>query len=210
MKKKAIILIDDESIVLQGLRNQLENSFGQEYIIEVSESGHEAIEVFTDLLSNDYEIPLVICDFMMPGMKGDELLGIIHTISDRTVNVMLTGQADVEGIKNAINNANLFKYIEKPWNYDELLHIVSSAIELYYKPQIVMEENKKLNDIKNSLELNINLLNELSDSRTEDKTNTVHSYMENVKTFYETSNDELERLIMTLRTANEPKKYKDD
>ena len=54
-------------------------------------------------------------------MKGDEVLKEIHKLSPGSLKILLTGHADVEGISNAINNAQLYRYIAKPWDKDDLV-----------------------------------------------------------------------------------------
>ena len=155
LQKKAIICIDDEIIVLQSLRNQLEDAFGLEYLIEVAESGQEALEVFNDLRLRNYEIPVVICDYIIPGMNGDEILMRIHKLSPNTMKILLTGQAGVQGVINTINCANLFEYIEKPWTKSELNSAVKRAIESYENFTFSEEENRKLTEINNLIEKEI-------------------------------------------------------
>ncbi len=159
LQRKAIICIDDEIIVLQSLRNQLEDTFGVEYLIEVAESGQEALEVFNDLQLRNYEIPVVICDYIIPGMNGDEILMKIHNLSPNTMKILLTGQAGVQGVINTINSANLFEYIEKPWTKSELNNAVKRAIESYEDLGFSEKEIRKLTDINNLIEKEIHQKN---------------------------------------------------
>jgi response regulator RpfG family c-di-GMP phosphodiesterase len=80
-------------------------------------------------------VVLVIADYIMPGMKGDELLTRIHQLSPKTIKIMLTGQADVLGIGKAINKANLYRYLTKPWQADDLSLTVTEAIYRYQREQ---------------------------------------------------------------------------
>ncbi len=114
MQKQVILCIDDEEIILQALEEQLKNFFGDEYDIEISDSGPDAIEFFKELKAEGIKIPVVISDYIMPGMKGDEVLKQIHEMAPKSLKILLTGHADVEGISNAINNAKLYRYIAKP------------------------------------------------------------------------------------------------
>ena len=74
MKKPTILCVDDEQIVLTSLIDQLIHYVGNNYSIEVAESGEEALEVLEELSKEGIEVPLIISDQIMPGMKGDELL----------------------------------------------------------------------------------------------------------------------------------------
>jgi CheY-like chemotaxis protein len=74
MKKKAIICVDDEIIILESLREQLEKHFGDQYIYETAESGEDALEIIDELEDEDIEIAIIVSDWLMPGMKGDKFL----------------------------------------------------------------------------------------------------------------------------------------
>ena len=156
MKRQVILCIDDEVIVLDALKEQLQQSFGKEIIIEIAEDAEEAIEIFEELLSEDMEFPIIIADFIMPGMKGDELLTMFHQKSPLTKKIMLTGQASLEGVSNAVNRANLYRYISKPWDKDDLLLTIKEAIISFNQESIIKKQNEEL------LELNLNLEKNLS------------------------------------------------
>lgn len=152
MAKKVILCVDDESIILRSLKSELVDLFGYEYIIETAESGDEALEVFLELLSEECEIPVVIIDYIMPGMKGDELAKRIHDMSSVTQKIILSGQATIEGVANAINNANLFKYMEKPWGREELRSAIVDAVRIHDENRTMMLQNIELSKIKYVLE----------------------------------------------------------
>ena len=89
MKKEIIFCVDDEKIVLNSLKSELKNAFGDKYIIETAESGIEALEEIENLLNLDYQVPIVIVDYAMPIMKGDELLEKIHKLSPDILKILL-------------------------------------------------------------------------------------------------------------------------
>ena len=75
MQETGIILcVDDDSTVLNALRSMFATHFGSELEVEFAESGDEALEIEADMRSQGREIGLVLSDFIMPGMRGDELL----------------------------------------------------------------------------------------------------------------------------------------
>jgi class 3 adenylate cyclase/FixJ family two-component response regulator len=147
-----IICVDDDITVLNSLKIELENSFGGQYVIELAQDGEEALELFAELMDNGYEIPVVISDYIMPGMKGDELLRCIHAISPKTLKVMLTGQADIEAMGNAINYANLYRYISKPWHEKDLVLTLKEAINSYFQDKALTEKTTKLLKMNRDLE----------------------------------------------------------
>ena len=133
MTQPVIICVDDERTILDSLKIELKQAFSDQYLIETAEDGEEALELVEELLDEQYEIPLVISDYIMPNMKGDVLLKRIHALSFGTRKVMLTGQANIEAVANAIKYAKLYRYIAKPWNIDDLILTVSEAIKSYFK-----------------------------------------------------------------------------
>ncbi|MCA1994490.1 MAG: PAS domain S-box protein, partial [Coleofasciculus sp. S288] len=144
MGKPTIICVDDERVVLLSLRDQLKHYLGSNYSIELAESGEEALEIFAELRDEGIDIPVVISDQIMPGMKGDELLIKIHAHYPKTLKILLTGQASVEAVGNAVNAANLYRYIAKPWDETDLCLTVSEAIRSYLQDKELADKNKEL------------------------------------------------------------------
>ncbi len=128
MAKPAILCVDDEKIVLDNLREQLQSTFGDRFEYEVSESVEEAWEVIEWLQEDGCEFVLVISDWLMPMTKGDKFLVDVHERFPGTVKIMLTGQADPEAVENARENANLFAYLRKPWTEETLVARVNEAL----------------------------------------------------------------------------------
>jgi len=144
MKKPVILCVDDEYIILDALKIELERAFSNQYLIETAESSEEALELVEELLEENYELPVVISDYIMPNMKGDELLKSIHHISPATLKVMLTGQASMSAVINVINSAKLYRYIAKPWNKADLILTIKEAIKSYFQDKQLAEKNKEL------------------------------------------------------------------
>lgn len=146
MNKKIILCVDDEKIVLESLRGELEGKFPEPYALEFAESGDEALEVIEDLLADDDELVLVVTDYIMPGLKGDEVLAKVYEKSPDTRQIMLTGQANLEGITNAINNAKLYRYISKPWEKSDLLLTIREALKSHEQEMRIREHQATLED----------------------------------------------------------------
>lgn len=152
MRESVIVCVDDEEIVLRSLKRELNETFGDEYAIETAEGGEDALELFEELLEEGYEVPLIIADHIMPGIKGDELLKHIHARSPKTLKIMLTGQANMEAVTNAINYANLYRYIAKPWEKADLVITVKEALRSYFQDKMLAEQNKVLQNMNTILE----------------------------------------------------------
>jgi class 3 adenylate cyclase/CheY-like chemotaxis protein len=152
MSKPAIVCVDDERIVLVSLRDQLQRHFGRDYYIEIAQSGDEAIEIFQELTEEENEVPLIISDHIMPGMKGDQLLRELHQQHPKTLSILLTGQADAKAVGNAVNYANLYRYIAKPWNEIDLSMSVTEALRRYFRDKKLAEQNDILRQMNDELE----------------------------------------------------------
>ena len=152
MKTPAIICVDDEKIVLSSLKAELKKYFGDKFIIEVAESGADALLIINELLANNHEVPLVISDYVMPEMKGDELLKLLHERSPKTRKILLTGQATLEGVVNSINWAHLYRYMSKPWDPKDLLMTVTEAIRSYEQSEQLEIKNHELEEFTQVLE----------------------------------------------------------
>lgn len=126
--KKAIVCVDDESIILDSLGEQIKNMFGDEYMYEAAENAEEGLEVIEELMEESVEVLVIVSDWLMPGLKGDEFLIKVHEKFPNIVKVMLTGQADEKAVQNAVDNAELHAYISKPWQADELEKVIKTGL----------------------------------------------------------------------------------
>ncbi|MGB3262723.1 MAG: adenylate/guanylate cyclase domain-containing protein [Microcoleus sp.] len=151
MKQQVIICVDDDNTVLKSLKAELQEAVGNAYLIEIAEGGEEALELLEELLLDGYEVPLIISDHIMPEMKGDELLKQVHLLSPQTIKIMLTGQADIEAVGNAIKNANLYRYMAKPWQQEDLNLTVKEAVNSYRQNQLLAAKNAQLQQMNQEL-----------------------------------------------------------
>jgi len=154
MKTPVIICVDDERTLLNSLQTELKSALWGEYLIETAESGEDALELVEELLEEGADLPLVISDQLMPGMKGDELLRKIHLIAPKTMKILLTGQANLDAVGNIINHANLYRYITKPWE-PTVKFYADLEIKVAERTQQLQDKNEFLSmavhDLKNPL-----------------------------------------------------------
>ncbi len=158
MSKLVILCVDDEKTILESLEIELHKALGNDYRIELAESGEDALALIKELQEDRYEIAVVVADYLMPNMRGSELLERIHIRSPRTLSIMLTGQAGIDAIGYAVNYANLYRYITKPWQAEELRLAVKEAVYTYKQEKMLAEENAKLqrlDELKNEFLSNI-------------------------------------------------------
>ncbi|NJK40011.1 MAG: diguanylate cyclase [Oscillatoriales cyanobacterium RM2_1_1] len=152
MGKPIILCVDDERTILDSLKVELRSAVGSRCILETAEGGQEALELIDELQENQIDIAVVVSDYIMPGMRGDELLRQIHQRSPKTLKVLLTGQADLPAIGNAIRYAKLYRYIPKPWESEDLKLTVVEALNSYYQDQELQEKNLRLQQVNQELQ----------------------------------------------------------
>jgi two-component system sensor histidine kinase/response regulator len=160
MNELAIICVDDEPSILSSLEMEIKEIVDNAYLIELAENGEDALEIYEELSKEGHEVALVISDYIMPKMKGDELLKRIHLRFPKTIKIMLTGQADIGAVSHAIQHANLYRYISKPWQQADLRLTVKEALHTYL-------QNQKIVEYTNELEKNNQALIKLNQDKNE-------------------------------------------
>lgn len=155
MNELAILVVDDEPMLLEGLTEELQRNFGQYYQIEAAQSGEEALEIIEELEAEGIETAAVISDYLMPGMKGDELLCQIHAQYPNTLKIMLTGHAGADAVGNAVNSANLYRYIAKPWDVTDLHLTVKEALSKYWQIKKLGENERRLSQILEAMPIGV-------------------------------------------------------
>jgi DNA-binding NtrC family response regulator len=128
MEKPTIICVDDETVILKSLQIEMETAFTDQCIYEFAESGKEALEILDELADDHLPIIVIVSDWLMPDMKGDDFLIKVHDKYPNVIKIMLTGQADQSAIENAQRNANLYCCLSKPWKPEELINILKRAM----------------------------------------------------------------------------------
>lgn len=126
--KKAILCVDDEKIIILSLLEQLKERFGNKYIYESAMSEEEALLVIDELVCEQINVILVISDWLMEGVKGDEFLIKVKEMYPGTLNIILTGQASSDAIENVEKEGVLSAFMAKPWNEEGLMNKISSLL----------------------------------------------------------------------------------
>jgi signal transduction histidine kinase/response regulator RpfG family c-di-GMP phosphodiesterase len=121
--KLKILIVDDEPDNL----DLLYRTFHREYKVLRAESGPAALEI----LAKQGEVAVIISDQRMPKMSGTEFLSLTAAKYPDVIRIILTGYTDVEDLVEAINAGQVFKYVTKPWDAQELMNLVSQAVETH-------------------------------------------------------------------------------
>jgi len=116
--KPTLLFVDDEERILRSLRML----FAANYRVLVTTDGREALEIL-----KREKVHALISDQRMPVMAGVDLLRQAREIAPNTMRLLLTGYSDIEAIIGSINDGEVFRYISKPWNADEIRSIVGEA-----------------------------------------------------------------------------------
>lgn len=151
-----IMIVDDEPNVLKVLKELL----SKDYTIITAPDGQKALEQLKGK-SNPEEISLIICDQRMPGMTGVGLLTELayNQIMPDTLRIILTAYDDKEVIISAINDANIYKFILKPYDPDALRIAVQRAVESFFHQKelkkfrdALIDKIKEIDELKKRIE----------------------------------------------------------
>jgi two-component system cell cycle sensor histidine kinase/response regulator CckA len=136
--KERVLLVDDEPQILLALEDLLSD----EYTVLKSTTPQHALEI----VKQDAEIAVVITDQRMPHMTGDEFLSRIDEQS-HAERIMVSGFADLPAVLRAFNDGKVFAYVTKPWDGEDLLHKVQSAVDHFRLTGALEHERRLLRDL---------------------------------------------------------------
>lgn len=131
-----ILLVDDDAMLLAGLKRQLRNKFR----VETAISGEEAVK----MVEKNGPYAVVVSDYMMPGMNGIEFLSQVKQINQNTIRMMLTGSADMSTAIKAVNEGSIYKFHPKPCPTETLGTAIQSGIDAYQKVTTDQSQLKKV------------------------------------------------------------------
>jgi response regulator RpfG family c-di-GMP phosphodiesterase len=140
---RSVLFVDDEPEILNSLKRQFRKSG---ITLLTATSGEEGLKIMTEK-----EIPLVISDARMPGMGGIDFLQKVKESYPDTIRIILSGYADSSAIIDAINKGEVFRFLAKPWQTEELLEAIDQSLKIFeirwenklYMDRII-EENRRL------------------------------------------------------------------
>ncbi|QNP48454.1 response regulator [Diaphorobacter aerolatus] len=115
----SVLFVDDEERIV----NQLRLIFRNGYTVHTATSGEEALKIL-----HSTRIDVLVSDQRMPGMLGVELLEKARKLSPDTMRLLLTGYSDLAAIVGSVNEGEVFRFINKPWDHDEIQRIVADAV----------------------------------------------------------------------------------
>jgi len=167
-----VLCVDDEPNILSALRRMLSL---EGFEVFTAESGAQALE----LLARE-SVNVIISDMQMPNMNGSELLEKVRQQWPQTMRLMLTGASDVSGAVDAINQGAIYRYTAKPWNDEELLGTIKSAIAF----GTLANEHDRLEALTGAQKESLNEMVDTLESRVQERTKDLRAaYMASIKAF---------------------------
>ncbi|MDP3847156.1 MAG: response regulator [Pseudomonas sp.] len=152
--QQKILLVDDEEAILNSLRRVLRN---QPYELFFAHGGEDAL-----VLLEQHAIDVVVSDARMPGMDGATLLSEVNKRKPDCMTILLTGYAEINTIVKAINEGQIYRYISKPWNDEELLMTLRQALAMQHAERerrrlvvLTRRQNEALRELNENLEMRV-------------------------------------------------------
>ncbi|WP_352337804.1 response regulator [Psychrobacter sp. 16-MNA-CIBAN-0192] len=141
MQKPKIAFIDDEQRILRSLKMH----FRQTHDVFTTTDPNELLHYVT---AN--EVQVVISDQRMPDKQGTEVLREVKEVSPNTIRILLTGYADLNAVIDSVNEGEIYRYITKPWQNDELKKIVNKATEIAQQTQNIDQQTDMLSHVNSA------------------------------------------------------------
>ncbi|MCA9039697.1 MAG: response regulator [Planctomycetaceae bacterium] len=176
MNKPRILVIDDEPNVIQACKRALKR--GGFDVIGTTDPEEALRTVESD------DISVIISDQRMPEIQGSALMEKVKRIAPDTVRVILTGYADINAAIDSINSGNVFRYISKPWDDDELRTVISEAAEKYRltrEVQQLQEQVRLQNEQLQEQNLQLQNWNDALEAKVSERTQEVTDLNQQLK-----------------------------
>jgi DNA-binding NtrC family response regulator len=122
MRNPVVLIVDDEPLIFDSLRRELKR---EPYRLVYAHNGADALRVL-----ETEPVDIMVCDHMMPGMTGVELLKSVSTRYPDVVRVLLTGHASMRLAREAINQGSIYKFLTKPCEPEEMRLVLREAVRL--------------------------------------------------------------------------------
>ena len=139
-EKPPLLVVDDEINILHSLYDL----FRLDYKVYTARSGAEGLRIL-----DENEVHVVMADQRMPEMTGVEFLAKVKEQYSDIIRLVFTGYADVRAVVDAINQGNVFRYISKPWEPEELKSIVAQSMEQH---RLLVDRTRLMHELKDANE----------------------------------------------------------
>jgi DNA-binding NtrC family response regulator len=154
MDKPKILIVDDEAEILRVLEKTLED----DYEIVTCLRAKEAIGLIDD------SFYVILSDQRMPEMSGSEFFRIVREKHPQIVRIIMSGYSDMNALISSVNQGEIFRYINKPWEFQELLDTLKLAVEKHME---TVAHRKLVDENKHLIERNREVANRLTQTMEE-------------------------------------------
>ena len=127
-ERPVILCVDDEAVILLAMRQELRRGFGDRFSIETALGSTEAENAIAGLEAKGVGIALVICDWFMPGVRGDRFLIELREKRPWIKSILITGQTDGDLLARAKEEAGIFACFQKPWRPEALAAAIEDCL----------------------------------------------------------------------------------
>ncbi|RAI86030.1 hybrid sensor histidine kinase/response regulator [Algoriphagus yeomjeoni] len=137
-----VLYIDDEDNNLKSFRATLRKDFKIFTAIDADEGLKIAAEE---------EVHVVIADQRMPGMTGTEFFEELVKFNPDPIRILLTGYSDIASVIDAINKGEVYRFIDKPWNIEQIKNSIKNAADIYFMRRELKDKNLKLKKLHSEM-----------------------------------------------------------
>jgi CheY-like chemotaxis protein len=128
MPDKAILCVDDEAIIVYALKQELKARYADRFVYETALSAESALALIVELEAEGLSIVLVISDWLMPGMRGDEFLRAVKSANPEARAMLITGQAEGTTIDSLLREGVANGVVMKPWRSAALFEEIDRCL----------------------------------------------------------------------------------
>ncbi len=137
-----VLYIDDEDNNLKSFRASLRKDFKVFTAIDAEEGLR---------IAQEEEVHVVIADQRMPGLTGTEFFERLVQINPDPIRILLTGYSDIASVIDAINKGEVYRFIDKPWNIEQIKNSIKNAADIYFMRRELKEKNLKLKKLHSEM-----------------------------------------------------------
>ncbi|MCX7971396.1 MAG: hybrid sensor histidine kinase/response regulator [Negativicutes bacterium] len=150
--KPIVLCVDDDRLVLRSLRRLLVRELSAAVAVELADSGERALAIIREGAEAGRPVAVMVCDMVMPGMSGGQLINIVNEEFPDVRSVLLTGQAGYQSIIDVINKSRLYRFVAKPWDNDDLVMTIREAVASWQQQRTIERQNLHLQQLNWQLE----------------------------------------------------------
>ncbi len=137
-----VLYIDDEDNNL----NSFKASLRKDFKVITAINAEEGLKI-----AETEELHVVIADQRMPGMTGVEFFEKLMLINPDPIRILLTGYSDIASVIDAINKGEVYRFIDKPWNLEQIKNAIKNAADIYFTKKELKDKNERLKKVHSEM-----------------------------------------------------------